>query len=462
MKSDSLIKATASLLALSLLATTCFTTVSEAANRGIISENPVTVSALMMQSLNSKTYEVIVAETEGKKAEVASAKTLKTAQVEQNQVTKQNEEAVQNTKDNKTETKANTVAKKVEEKKTVSKYAKTGIAIEDVVNIRKSANTTSTIVGRLYKGGAATIVKEGKNWVYAKSGNVTGYIKKDLLAIGEAAEKIAPKYITRYAVVNTVTLNVREKASTDAKIVIQIGQDEVFKIIKEYAEWYLIKIDSETLGFITKEKEYVKVIGKFAHAISMEELLAQQEEDEEAEQEETNTANNNTSQTTTRSTNSTNRRTNTTTRRNQTSKSSSSSRKSSTSKKSNSSSTTSTKGKSVASYALQFVGNPYVYGGSSLTNGTDCSGFTQSVYRNYGYSIPRTSRAQYASAGRIVSMNDLKSGDLLFYSGSGGTVNHVAIYIGNGQVVHASNKRDGIKVSSYNYRTPVRARRLTN
>ncbi len=457
MKSDSLIKATASLLALSLLATTCFTTVSEAAgnNNGIISENPVTVSALMMQSLNSKTYEVIVAETEGKKAEVASAKTVKTAQVEQNQVTKQNEEAEQKTKENKTETKASTVAKKVEKKKTVSKYAKTGIAIEDVVNIRKSANTTSTIMGRLYKGGAATIVKEGKNWVYVKSGNVTGYIKKDLLAIGEAAEKIAPKYITRYAVVNTVTLNVREKASTDAKIVIQIGQDEVYKIIKEYAEWYLIKIDSETLGFITKEKEYVKVVGKFAHAISMEEILAQEEEEEEEQQEETN---NNTSQTTTRSNNS-----NSTTRRSTTTKRSSVNRRTSTSKKSNSSSSsssTSTRGKSVASYALQFVGNPYVYGGSSLTNGTDCSGFTQSIYRNYGKSIPRTSRAQYASAGRIVSMNDLKSGDLLFYSGSGGTVNHVAIYIGNGQVVHASNKRDGIKVSSYNYRTPVRARRL--
>jgi cell wall-associated NlpC family hydrolase len=280
--------------------------------------------------------------------------------------------------------------------------------------------------------------------------------KKDLLAIGEAAEKIAPKYITRYAVVNTVTLNVREKASTDAKIVIQIGQDEVYKIIKEYAEWYLIKIDSETLGFITKEKEYVKVVGKFAHAISMEEILAQEEEEEEEQQEETN---NNTSQTTTRSNNSNSTRRSTTTKR------SSVNRRTSTSKKSNSSSSsssTSTRGKSVASYALQFVGNPYVYGGSSLTNGTDCSGFTQSIYRNYGKSIPRTSRAQYASAGRIVSMNDLKSGDLLFYSGSGGTVNHVAIYIGNGQVVHASNKRDGIKVSSYNYRTPVRARRVMN
>ena len=193
MKSDSLIKATASLLALSLLATTCFTTVSEAAgnNKGIISENPVTVSALMMQSLNSKTYEVIVAEME-EKAEVASAKAEKTAQVGQNQETKQNEEAVQKTKENKTEAKASTVAKKVEVKKTVSKYAKTGIAIEDVVNIRKSANTTSTIVGRLYKGGAATIVKEGKNWVYVKSGNVRGYIKKSLLAKNDP-EKFAYK-----------------------------------------------------------------------------------------------------------------------------------------------------------------------------------------------------------------------------------------------------------------------------
>jgi len=462
MKSDSLIKATASLLALSLLATTCFTTVSEASGNknGIISENPVTVSAMMMQSLNSKTYDVIVAETGvDKKAEVASARTR---QVGQNQETKQNEEAEQKAEDKKTEAKANTVEKKVEVKKTISKYAKTGIAIEDVVNIRKAANTTSTIVGRLYKGAAATIVATKGEWVYVKSGNVKGYIKKSLLAIGDAAEKIAPKYITRYAVVNTVTLNVREKASKEAKIVIQIGQDEVYKIIKEYAEWYLIKIDSETLGFITKEKEYVKVVGKFAHAISMEEILAQEEEDEQEEEETTSNNSSSNSRVSSSTRNSNGSSSNRTTRSSSKRTSNRTTRKSSSNRSSSSSSSTSTKGKGVAGYALQFVGNPYVYGGTSLTSGTDCSGFTQSIYRNYGYSIARTSRAQYASAGRIVSMNNLQSGDLLFYKGSGGSVNHVAIYIGNGQVVHASNKRDGIKVSNYNYRTPVRARRIMN
>ena len=461
MKSDSLIKATASLLALSLLVTTCFTTVSEASgkNDGIIAENPVTLSAMLVQCLNTKTYDVIVAGTE-KKADVASVKETKVAQ---NQTIKQNEKAVQNTNENKTETVANAVEKKVEVKKTVSRYAKTGIAIEDVVNIRKGASTTSTVVGRLYKGGAARIIKEGKVWVYVKSGNVQGFIKKDLLAIGEAAEKIAPKYITKYAVVNTMTLNVREKAKTDAKILIQVGQDEVYKIIKEYAEWYLIKIDSETLGFITKDSQYVKVIGKFAYAISMEEILAQQEEEEEAEQAANNAAVSNT--TNNRTNNRVNNRTSSSNRSTSSRRKSSTTRKSSYSTSSSSeksSSSTSTKGKGVAGYALQFVGNPYVYGGTSLTGGTDCSGFTQSIYRNYGYSIARTSRAQYSSAGRIVSMNSLQSGDLVFYKGSGGTVNHVAIYIGNGKVVHASNKRDGIKVSNYNYRTPVRARRIMN
>ena len=106
--------------------------------------------------------------------------------------------------------------------------------------------------------------------------------------------------------------------------------------------------------------------------------------------------------------------------------------------------------------------HPYRYGGTSLTNGTDCSGFTQSVYRNFGYSIPRDSRSQYSGAGRIVSMSELQAGDLLFYSNSSGRINHVALYIGGGQVVHASNPKDGIKVSNYRYRTPVRARRVLN
>lgn len=109
-------------------------------------------------------------------------------------------------------------------------------------------------------------------------------------------------------------------------------------------------------------------------------------------------------------------------------------------------------GASIASYALQFVGNPYVSGGTSLTNGADCSGFTQSVFKHFGISIPRTSGAQ-AGGGKSVSLSEIQAGDIIYYGG------HVAIYIGNGQIVHASTQKTGIKVSSYLYRTPISVRR---
>lgn len=114
----------------------------------------------------------------------------------------------------------------------------------------------------------------------------------------------------------------------------------------------------------------------------------------------------------------------------------------------------------VVSYALQFRGNPYVYGGTSLTNGADCSGFVQSIYRHFGVSLPRTASAQ-ASAGRYVSWGDLQPGDLVFYSGNGGkSVTHVAIYIGNSQIIHASTPSGGIKTSSVNIMTKMTARRV--
>lgn len=110
---------------------------------------------------------------------------------------------------------------------------------------------------------------------------------------------------------------------------------------------------------------------------------------------------------------------------------------------------------SVINYALSFVGGNYVYGGTDPNTGTDCSGFTGYVLRHAaGVSVGRSSRDQ-ACEGRTVTADEMKPGDLLFY-GSGSYVNHVAMYIGNGQVVHASNERSGIKVSSWNYRTPIR------
>lgn len=118
------------------------------------------------------------------------------------------------------------------------------------------------------------------------------------------------------------------------------------------------------------------------------------------------------------------------------------------------------RGSAIAAYAKQFVGNPYVHGGTSLTKGADCSGFTQSVYKHFGISIPRVARAQ-ARVGKSVSWNNLQPGDLMFYSGNGGrSVTHVAIYIGNGKIVHAQTPRLGIGITTAKIMIWMGARRI--
>ena len=111
----------------------------------------------------------------------------------------------------------------------------------------------------------------------------------------------------------------------------------------------------------------------------------------------------------------------------------------------------------VVDYALTFLGNPYVYGGTSLTNGADCSGFTQSVFANFGISLSRTA-ADQSYGGTAVDLGSIQPGDLLFYSDGGG-ISHVAIYMGGGQIVHAANAASGITTSNYDYSTPVSASR---
>ena len=110
-------------------------------------------------------------------------------------------------------------------------------------------------------------------------------------------------------------------------------------------------------------------------------------------------------------------------------------------------------GQAIVDYACQFIGNPYVWGGTSLTNGSDCSGFTLSIFAKYGVYLPHSSKAQ-ANCGTRISASEAKPGDLFFY-GSGSSISHVAIYIGNGQIVHASSKKTGIKISNAFYRSPI-------
>lgn len=112
----------------------------------------------------------------------------------------------------------------------------------------------------------------------------------------------------------------------------------------------------------------------------------------------------------------------------------------------------------ICQYAKEFLGNPYVWGGTSLTNGADCSGFVMSIFKKYGVSLPRNSRSQ-ANSGTTISVSEAKPGDLIFY-GNGKSINHVAIYIGGGQVIHASSPKTGIRISNVTYRTPVKAVRV--
>lgn len=111
-------------------------------------------------------------------------------------------------------------------------------------------------------------------------------------------------------------------------------------------------------------------------------------------------------------------------------------------------------GDEVVNYAKQFLGNPYVYGGTSLTRGTDCSGFTQQIYKHFGITIERTSRSQYAANGYAVKKADLLPGDLVFY-GHNGYIDHVAIYAGNGQIIHANSPRTGICMGRLEYGKPI-------
>lgn len=235
---------------------------------------------------------------------------------------------------------------------------------------------------------------------------VTGYVKKEYVATGARAEKLSTRFGKNYAVVKkgTDTLNVREKKNTKSDIVTQItdGDDAIVQSISK--DWVKIKTDSGKVGYVAKE--YVSTTLKFKHAVS----AAQKKASESA-------------------------------------------KSTSTAKEPSGKS-----GSAVVKYALQFVGNPYVWGGTSLTGGADCSGFTMRIYEKFGYSLPHSSAAQ-AGYGRSVSMSSLQPGDLLFYK-HGSSIGHVAMYIGGGRIVHAAGKKWGIVTANAFYRTPCCARRI--
>lgn len=328
-----------------------------------------------------------------------------------------------------------------------SEYEDLGISkVNNYVNIRKKPTKKSKVLGKLYSNSAATILDKKGAWYKVKSGSVTGYINdKYLVTEEEKVEKLAKKVGDRIGTVTTTTLKVREKASLKAPVVTLIPIEEELEVLKEVDGWVKVSLDSDVVGYVSSD--YVDLRTEFKEAESIAEEKARLKAEAAREQRINSVA---------RSSANTRKASNTQPHVKSSSTNKSVSNASVSSKSSNvSSSTASGNRQSIVNYALRFVGNSYVWGGTSLTNGTDCSGFTQSVYRNFGISIPRVSRDQ-ANGGRAVSLSNVQPGDLIFYT-SGGSINHVALYIGGGQVVHASNPRTGIKISNYTYRQPYKA-----
>jgi len=341
-----------------------------------------------------------------------------------------------------------------------SPYENLGVSTAKYVNVRKEASTDSEIVGKLYRGCAADILETlDGGWVKIKSGDVEGYIASEFLAIGEEAEKMVDEYATIYATVNTQTLYVREKPTTDSKILTSIPIGEKYVVTKRTKDWVQILYNSdddtgeEYTGYVSMDYVKVDVVFKYAISIAEETRLrneqikaenAEKERKEAQKKAEIAEAKRKAEEA-----------------KNHSNHNGGKGNKNDDKDDDKPSGHGTAKGNEIASYALKFVGNSYHWGGTSLTHGTDCSGFVQSVYEDFGYSIPRTSRDQAASAGRIVSESNMQPGDLIFYAHNG-RVHHVAMYIGNGKIVHAANKRQGIIVSQYNYNDVYRVRRIVD
>ena len=290
------------------------------------------------------------------------------------------------------------------------------------MNVRSTPENKGddNVIGKLTSKAAGDIIETLDGWYKIKSGTVTGYIAADpeLIATGQEAKDLAMQNATQMAIITTDVLNVRVEPNTDSKIWTQIVKDERYPVVDQQDGWVQIdlgSVDTEDGSQDGDEKAYISTRDN-----NVEVRYALNEAIKFTPAKDSSSGG---------------------------------------SSGGSGSSTKQSRRSQLVNYALQFVGNRYVWGGTSLTNGVDCSGFTMRVMEKFGVSLPHYSGSQ-AQMGKKVTSATMKPGDLIFYAGSNGKVNHVAIYIGNGRIVHAASRRSGIKTSTWNYRTPVAIRSM--
>lgn len=311
--------------------------------------------------------------------------------------------------------------------------------VNNYVNVRSIPSEDGEIVGKLYDKSVGEFEEEVNGWYKITSGNCTGYVKAEYCVTGDEAQALAKQVGTTYAVVNTTTLKVRQEASTESAVLGLVPIEEELVVVEELDGWVKVAIE-EGDGYVSRE--YVNLRTDFVHAESKAEEEARLAE-EAKEREEARAA-----AAATEATRAAQAAEQTVQKQAQTEAVIEAAQATA------ASSAGSEMGKAVIDYATQFVGNPYVYGGTSLTNGTDCSGFVMSVYANFGVSLPHSSSALRSKGYDVGGLENAQPGDIVCYSG------HVALYIGNGQIVHASTSKTGIIISNANYRSILAVRRI--
>ena len=310
-----------------------------------------------------------------------------------------------------------------------SEYADIAIAqVDNYVNVRSTPGEDGEVLGKLYDKSAATVEGEENGWYKITSGSVTGYVKKEFVVVGN--EELARAVGRRMAKVNTETLKVRTDASTDAPVLGLVPGGDDLTVTEERDGWVKVSVE-EGEGFVSTD--YVSLSTEFVKAESKAEeeaRLAKEEAERKAAEEAAAAAARKASQ------------------------QQSSAPAASSAPARSYAPPSGGNGAAVASYAGHLVGNPYVYRGTSLTNGADSSGFVMSVYAAFGVSLPHSSSAM-RGVGYEVSQADMQPGDIVCYSG------HVAIYVGNNTIVHASTPESGIKYTSpAAYRSIITVRRI--